>query len=188
MKRYILIISIGFLCANFSFAQEAGTWRAGADIGMLRVKNSYNQPFGFGFLGATELKYNLRNNMNIGLRAEAAGFQNNVSDGGTIFSFSATYDYYFLAGKQFSPFAGAGLGYYFINHQYFGKEFKNNNPTCLARIGFEFRRFRTSLTYNFWIRSWDPLYPTFYYDRSYLSLTIGYYIGGGKRKLDAEKR
>ena len=184
MKKYFLIISISLICASSSFAQEAGKWRIGADIGMLRLNNSSNEPFGLGFLGAAELKYNLQNNMNIGLRAEAIVFQNNMSDAGSLVSFSATYDYYFLAGKQFSPFIGAGLGYYFINHRYFSKEFKNDNPTCLARIGFEFGRFRTALTYNFRIRSWDPLYPTFYYDRSYLSLTIGYYFGGDRRKTE----
>jgi outer membrane protein W len=180
MKKYILIISISLICANLSFAQEAGKWRIGADIGMLRLNQSSNQPFGLGFLGAAELKYNLRDNMNVGLKAECMYYQNNKSDDGRLQSFTMTYDYYFTK-SQFSPFIGAGLGYYFCKAQYFVNDVNYNNPTCFFRAGFEFRRFRASLTYNL-IRTNETIFLN--KNKDYISLTIGCYIGGGKRKVE----
>jgi opacity protein-like surface antigen len=179
LKRITIIILFVF-CANFSFAQEAGRWRAGLEIGMLRPNNNgFGNEAGVGFLGAIELKYNLRNNMNVGLKAESMYFQNNKSDDGRLQSFSVTYDYYYSTRSQFSPFIGAGLGYYFCNAQYFVNDVRYNNPTCLFRTGFEFRRFRTSLTYNL-VRTSETIFSN--KNKDYISLTVGYYFGGGKRK------
>jgi hypothetical protein len=176
MKRYILMISIGMICTNLSFAQEYGKWRAGIEAGMRMALS---------FLGAIELKYNLQNNMNIGLRVESLYFQNNISDDGRLLSFCMTYDYYFFTRSQYSPFIGAGLGYYFCNAQYFTNDVRYNNPTCLFRTGFEFRNFRTSLAYNI-VRTNETI---FYVKKNdYISLTIGFFLGGGIRKLDAARQ
>ena len=161
----------------FSFGQEARKLRAGLEIGMLRT--AQGKPFGFGFTGAVELKYNLQDNMNVGLKTESMYFQNNKSDDGRLRSFFMTYDYYFYKRNQFSPFIGTGLGYYFCVADYFVNEIKYNNPTCLFRTGFEFWRFRTSLTYNL-IRTNETIFLN--KNKDYVSLTIGCYFGGGKRK------
>ena len=170
MKRYIIAVIIGMICANFSFAQESGRWRTGLDVGVRAIPD-------FGFLGAMELKYNLRNDMNIGLRAENMYYQNNKSDDGRLLSFYMTYDYYFT-GSKYSPFIGAGLGYYFCDAQYFSHDIKYNNPACLFRIGFEFWKLRTSLTYAV-VRTNETIFYNKHKD--YISLTVGFFIGGGKR-------
>jgi len=108
-------IVIFSLCIVFGlsslFAQEAGKIRAGAEIGCLFPHES-----GFGFLGAVELKYNLQNNMNVGIKPEVTNFWKHKDYRGNIYSFSITYDYYFHStGKRTSPFVGAGLGYYFCD-------------------------------------------------------------------------
>ena len=175
MKRYIIMIMIciGLICANFSFAQESGRWRTGLDAG-IRVIPKY-----IGFLGAIELKYNLRSDMNIGLRVENMYFQNNQSDDGRLLSFYMTYDYYLNnARSQYSPFIGVGLGYYFCDAQYFTNDITYNNPTCLFRIGFEFWKLRTSLTYAV-VRTNETIFYNKHKD--YISLTVGCFLGGGKR-------
>ena len=177
MKHCIFIICFSIACVNFSFAQESGKLRTGFEAGCL-----YPIEDGFGFWGAFELKYNLQYNMNVGFRTEYAGFWKNESDGADLLSFSVTYDYYFHSNnKLFTPFAGAGLGYYFCKPTDFsgGIEYsKYNNPTCFLRIGFELGKFRTALAYNL-IRKHSELYPI---NRNcdYIALNIGFYIGGGK--------
>jgi hypothetical protein len=69
MKNYISVICTSIICANFSFAQESGKFRAGLETGCL-----YPHKGAFGLLGAAELKYNLQNNMNIGLKTEVTSF------------------------------------------------------------------------------------------------------------------
>ena len=172
----ILIIVIGFFYANFSFAQKSGTWQAGLETGVLRITRP--NPFGFGILGATELKYNLRANMNVGMRTEKMCFHNNVSENGSVLSIYTTYDYYFPSKRpKITNFIGAGLGYFFYNGDYFGNDVKYNNPSFLLRAGFEIGKFKTSLTYRY-IRTNAPHYDNV---RDYISLTLGYYFGGGKR-------
>ena len=171
------------ICSNFSFAQETGKWRIGLEAGMSPWRKDRN-PVSIGFLGAIELKYNLRNDMNIGLSVENMYFQNNKSDDGRLKSFYMTYDYYPFTGGQFAPFIGAGLGYYFCNAQYFTNDISYDNPTCLFRTGFEFRKFRTSLVYSI-VRTNETIFLN--KNKDYISLTVGFFLGGGKRKFDAEK-
>ena len=180
MKKYVFIICMSILGANISSAQDAGKLRTGLEIGCL-----FPHEGGFGFLDAIEFKYNLQNNMNIGLKTEVAGFYKSKSYAAEVLSFSATYDYYFHSKEsRFSPFIGAGLGYYFCegdtSEEYKYKRSKYNNPMCLIRAGFEIRKFRMSLTYNL-IRKSNEIN---YWNRNndYVSLNIGFYIGGGKWK------
>ena len=177
MKRLVFIICICKICTNFSFAQEAGKLRAGVEIGYLY---SRSQDVGT-LLGAAELKYNLQNDMNVGLKVEGSEITGCGCHGNKIVIFSATYDYYFHpTGKRSSHFIGAGLGYYFGEEYAYGEPTKYyNNPTGLIRVGYEIWKFRISLTYNLLIipKDIDP-----YANNSNIALNIGFYIGGGKWK------
>ena len=178
-----IVISILFFVLGTSsvFAQEAKKIRTGLDIGGLQTHQD------FGILSALELKYNLQNNMNIGLKVEYTYYTECMCNWGNIFSFATTYDYFFhSSGRHSSPFIGAGLGYYFCkahDHHFFYVEnyvSKYNNPTCFIRAGFEIRKFRMTLSYNL-IRKPSEMNPSDR-NRDYISLTVGVYFGGGKWK------
>jgi len=181
MKRVILIICFGILLYNLSFTQESGKFRAGLESGGL-----YPHEGGFGFPISIELKYNIKDNMNLGFRTEYTDYWKHNSYSANLVSFSVTYDYYYFhqGNNNFSPFIGAGLGYYVCEAKDSSEEAKEmayskyNNPTCFIRVGFEFCKFRTSLSYNL-IRKSDELN---HYNKNsdYIALNIGFYVGGGK--------
>ena len=182
--RTIVILSFCFAMGSSSvFAQEAGKLRAGLEIGCLLPLEG-----GGGVLGAIELKYNLQNNMNVGLKTEVAGFLKHESYDAVTSFFSATYDYYFYSTcNRISYFVGVGLGYYYCKawDMYYRNynldlNSKFNNPAFFIRSGFELGKFRTSLTYNL-IRKPSEISP---HSRKndYLALNIGFYLGGGKWK------
>ena len=172
------------MCTNFSFAQEAGKLRMGLEGGILFPLEESDGVF---LKKAMELKYNLQNNMNIGIKAESTSFWKTKSYIANLLSFFATYDYYFHSeGNLFSPFIGAGLGYYFCkadDYYYYPHDYlkrKTNNPTFFIRTGFEYWKLRTSLAYNL-VRNPNEISPEGK-NNDYVSLTIGFYIGGGKWK------
>jgi hypothetical protein len=186
VKRYFIIICISIFSISFSFAQESGKWRGGIEEGVL-----YPHKGGFGlFLVAAEVKYNVRNDMNVGLKAETTSFWKSESYSAKLLSFSITYDYYYhCRNKQFSPFVGVGLGYYFCkadDWNYLDGHYdesvvlrKTNNPTGFIRTGFEIWKFRTTLAYNV-VRKPSERYEGKNID--YVSLSLGFYLGGGKWK------
>ena len=177
MRTRIIFTLYIVLGASSVFAQEAGKFRAGFEEGYLFPSKTGS----FGFLGAIELKYNLQNNMNVGLKVEAATTAGFTCYGADVLSLFISYEYYFHStGRRSSPFLGAGFGYCFsevLDCAYYGsRHAKFNNPTCFIRAGYEIRKFRVSLTYNL-IRN-----PNAKYYLDYASLNVGFYIGGGKWK------
>ena len=122
--------------------------------------------------------------MNVGFKAEYAGIIKSKSDSADILSFLVAFDYYFHStGKRYSPFIGAGLGYFFCEARsasYIQSErySKYNNPSCLIRVGYEIRKCRMSLTYNLIRKPTEIYWDNKNYD--YMSLNIGFYLGGGK--------
>ena len=177
MKNVIFIICIFIICTNFSFAQETGKLRIGVEAGYLY---SRSQIVG-SLLWAAELKYNLKNNMNVGFKVEGSDLTGCGCHGDKIIVYSATYDYYFhSASKQSSPFIGAGLGYYFGENYEIGEQTKYySNPTCFIRVGYEIRKFRISLAYNLLL---IPREISTYGNNNYIALNVGFYLGGGKWK------
>ena len=148
-KTGIALCCIGLFLSHLSLAQEAGKFRAGVDFGLLLVIIP-NDIFGFGAFEAIELKYNLKNNMNLGLKQENLILMD-IDNKSVINSISATYDYYSHSkDSRCSPFIGAGLGYFFCKSRNFYNYSnimvsKYNNPTCFIRTGFEFWKIRTYL-------------------------------------------
>ena len=125
--------------------------------------------------------------MNVGLKAENISYNECKCNHGNILSFATSYNYYFHStGKCSSSFIGAGLGYYFCetrDNHFIEREYyysKYNNPVFCICSGFEIKKVRMSLVYNF-IRKPNEMNPSDR-NRDYVSLTIGFFIGGGKWK------
>jgi hypothetical protein len=163
-----------------SFAQEAGKWRGGIEGGYV--------PY-WGYLGAVEVKYNLKDNKNIGVRAESMNYYLETYRNGKINSCFITYDYYSnpYNSKHFLPFVGAGLGYYSYTARYYLDslsssltEKKISNPTIFIRTGFEMWKIKVALTYNVVKKPSEKIQK--FKNNDYISLSIGFYLGGGKWK------
>ena len=188
MKKIILtaVAVFGFAFAN---AQEKGKFRVGLDLG-------YAIPSGGGgILFAIEPKYNIADNMNVGLRIEGAAMAKEFTgDGekfnakiGTSSSYVATYDYYF-PGSSFVPYVGAGAGIYSLSNVSFdieGVESADLDSKSkfggLLRAGFELGKFRMGVEYNIVPKSTiqDSNVTA---KNSYLGIHLGFYLGGGKWK------
>jgi len=178
MKTRIFIICVEvILCINLSFAQEQGKFRGGFELGTIVPIEGK-----MGWLFSMEVKYNFKDNMNVGFQTEFMGIIVDKNNSESLNMFSMSYDYYFhKRNKSFSPFIGGGLGYYFCNDYDAGQEIRTgyNNPACFIRAGFEIEKFRISLKYNVIRKSSAESYIR---NSDYVALNIGFYIGGGKWK------
>lgn len=193
MKKVILSVCIGLFCLSGN-AQNEGGFRVGLDLGAVPTNG------GGGVLLSLEPKYNIKDNMNVGLRIGVAAIVRDINDSGATTSaevaangsYVATYDYYFnSAGKSFVPYIGAGAGYYSIANVEVDDTNNNNDFTVdatgkmggLVRGGFEWGKFRMGLEYN--------LVPESTIQdingnnqgtvaNSYVGIHLGFYVGGGK--------
>lgn len=188
MKKILCLLAMVGAVQMFH-AQESGKFRVGLDLG-------YAAPDGGGgVLIALEPKYNIADNMNVGLRIESAAMGKNVSNGALsqesnlAFSglFVGTFDYYFSNGStSFAPFVGVGMGYSSLANISFDAEgFEDDEADLdgkfgsLVRAGFELGKFRLAATYNMIGRSkvGDTKIKN-----SYFGISLGFYVGGGKWK------
>jgi hypothetical protein len=138
--------------------------------------------------GATftiEPHYRLSDDFALGLRVEGAalGYETINTSGNKkikaslLTSFSATADYY-LANGGFRPFIGGGAGFYTVQAVAGNSESGtvttsrpgSTNFGFFPRIGFEASHFRLSGAYNVVGNS-----------SNYASITIGFFLGGGKK-------
>lgn len=193
MKKVILSVCIGLFCLSGNAQNEDG-FRVGLDLGAVPTNG------GGGVLLSLEPKYNIKDNMNVGLRIGVAAIVRDINDSGATTSaevaangsYVATYDYYFnSAGKSFVPYIGAGAGYYSIANVEVDDTNNNNDFTVdatgkmggLIRGGFEWGKFRMGLEYN--------LVPESTLQdingnnqgtvaNSYVGIHLGFYVGGGK--------
>lgn len=193
MKKIILSACIAFFCVS-SYAQKEGGFRVGLDLGVVPTNG------GGGALFSLEPKYNIKDNMNVGLRIGIAAIVRDINDSGATTSakvaangsYVATYDYYFNgAGKSFVPYIGAGAGYYSIANVELDDTNNSNDVNVdatgkmggLVRGGFEWGKFRMGLEYNLVPES--TLQDNNGNNRgtvanSYLGIHLGFYVGGGK--------
>lgn len=199
-KIYFAILFFGLI--NLTHAQEEGKFRAGLDFGVGIGSGSSG-----GILFAIEPKYNLKHNLNVGLRFQGATIikdmyyvnRQNEDFDATIqasSSFMAVSDYYFHkeGGNSFAPFIGGGLGFFNLQNVYFSASEFDNNATVyntksssvfggMIRGGFEWGKFRMSAEYNF-VPETD-LQNTMGFvigkaKNNYFGLNLGFYLGGGK--------
>ncbi|SNZ01198.1 hypothetical protein [Flagellimonas pacifica] len=198
MKKIFLAIVVMASMTQFLSAQEQNKFRVGLDLG-------YAIPDGGGgILIALEPKYNIADNMNVGIRIESAAMAKKVGlveaslAGST--SYSGTFDYYFSSGSSsFAPFIGAGVGYSSLANVGFDIDidsgFGDDSPLTideelelevdgsfggLVRAGFEAGKLRLAATYNLIGKS--DLGEGAEIKNSYIGISLGFYVGGGKWK------
>lgn len=198
MKKITLFLGLAvamMFSANTANAQEEGKFRVGMNFGVAIPSG------GAGFMFDVEPKYNLNDNMNVGLRFGAAIIVKAVEvDGGGEFesakasvnsSYLGTFDYYFPLGGSFTPFVGGGIGLFNIASVGFadGDEGSVSGVDAstkfggMLRGGFEVGKFRMALEY-------DLIPKTTLQDvegkeigtisNGYLGITVGFFVGGGR--------
>lgn len=198
MKKILLLGLItlgGFFQMN---AQNANTFRFDFDLGY-----AIPQAGGGGFALYLEPKWNIKDNMNVGLRLGAAGLikelntNGNTTEGeiGTNTSYLGTYDYFFSDGSSsFVPFVGGGVGYYSLASVKFddldnGDDFNQSTDLKVSgklggmlRAGFNWGRFKVSLDYNLVGKSdlqdmdGNVVGTT---KNGYFGISLGVFAGGG---------
>jgi outer membrane protein W len=194
MKKITLAV-IAVLVFGFANAQKKEGFRVGLELGYVPTSG------GLGIEFALEPKYNIKDNMNVGLKISGTAIISDVSNNqynivsGTsqsISSYTATYDYYFNEpGKSFVPYAGGGLGINSIKTVKLVDISKNdinnieteNKLGILLRGAFEWGKFRMGLEYN--ILPQSKLYNQSgtqlgNVSSSYFAIDLGFYLGGGK--------
>lgn len=194
MKKIILSAIAVFALTN-SYSQQEGKFRVGLDLGYTVPSNG-----GGGVLFSIEPKYNIKDNMNVGLRIGAAAMVRDIKDNGDTTSakvsangsYVGTYDYYFNnSGGTFVPYIGGGVGYYSIANVEFDDVDSSSDATLdasgkmggLIRGGFEWGKFRMGLEYNFVPKSelQDISGAKIAnVSNTYLGIHLGFYLGGGK--------
>ncbi len=205
MKKLFLtlIVSISILSLN---AQEQGKIRVGLDAG-LGIPN-----LGVGFNGNLDIRYNVMDNFNVGVKFNPGIFIKDVvadevdmeaaATFSTITSTLVTSDYYFNNGSSsFAPYLGGGLGLFKIVNVGFSQSGTDNISSVsvdvsdfmfeskfggLIRGGFEIGHFRMGLEYYLIPRTKliDIITntPTGTTANSFLNFTVGFYLGGGRWK------
>ncbi len=187
IRRSFFAFIIVMSTIQWAQAQEQNKFRVGLDLG-------YAMPDGGGgVLIALEPKFNIADNMNIGLRIEGAAMAKNITASdisaeaeiGTSTSYSATFDYYFNNGSSsFAPFLGAGAGYNSLANSEFGSEESSLEFEVdgkfggLVRAGFEVGKFRVAATYN--LVGKTEFGEGLESSNSYFGISLGFYVGGGK--------
>lgn len=205
MKKLFLIVLISIFVINLN-AQEKGKIRVGFDAG-LGLPNS-----GFGINGNIDIRYNIMDNLNVGLKFNP-GFSvkdvlvDEVAPSASlttslISSTLLTSDYYFNNGSSgFAPYLGGGLGLFNIMNLGMSVSGTDEMPTPpsdftgiepetkfggMLRGGFEAGHFRLGLEYYLIPKSTLidilTLTPNGTSRNSFLNLTLGFYFGGGKWK------
>jgi outer membrane protein X len=192
MKKLTFVV-LSLLCFNFANAQREGGFRVGLDLGIIPASG------GLGVSFDIEPKYNITENMSVGLRLGGAVIARDVEEIGSntfvtataIASYLGTYDYYFPSGKSFVPFVGGGVGFASALSVRANEDddIESIDPdggfAGVIRGGFEWGKFRMNLEYNLMPKT--PLYDSFGFtskdiSNSYFAVNLGFYIGGGKWK------
>ena len=197
MKKKIILLALIALAVANGYSQEQGGFRVGLDFGFVPSSG------GGGGMFSIEPKFNIKDNMNVGLRIGGAAIVRDLEgeDGGTTTakiaassSFVGTYDYYFhKSGSSFAPYVGAGVGYYSLANVEIDDtttELPDSFSAAvsgemggLIRAGFEWGKFRLGVEYN--------LVPDSDLEdingnvvgtakNAYLGIHLGFFVGGGK--------
>lgn len=204
MKKSLIFFVVLLFTLNL-YAQEKGKIRVGID-GTFTFPNK-----GFGLGCGIDARYNLADNLNIGLKYIGALMGKDVYDNkelvamsvttSSISSYLVTSDYYFNKGtSMFSPFVGGGVGVFQsmniglsslgTNLPSISIDFLAFEPETkfggLIRTGFESGHFRLGLEYYLIPRTklvdFMTLTNVGTSNNSYLNLSLGFYFGGGHWK------
>ena len=185
MKRLSLLVITSFLLLQ-QYAKAQTEYRpfrvdAGSGFNFALV----DRGVGIGYI-IIEPKYSVIQPLNVGIK-----FEGNLIEGKKKYSINhwmssylATADYYLRQNSDLRTFVGGGFGIYRIDaFSDLGPQPDitiggvKNNFGAMLRVGFDNNHFRLALAYNYAGKDVAR------YDASYLSLSIGGYFGGGKKKI-----
>jgi outer membrane protein X len=190
MKKTIFFYSLLFITVSNSLGQSVNYKAFKVDLGML-----YAFPSDASFDGGAgfylEPKYNLTDNVALGLRLETALLALNYIDpvdlsihtvAASLSSYAATIDYY-VTEKYFRPFVGMGIGLYQLSVADISLDVTGPNVTVssephfgfVPRIGVLIGHFRLALAYNVITGVEEE------FGANYMAIKIGWEIGGGKK-------
>jgi len=193
--RKLILSTLLLAVVSFASAQEEGKFRVGLNLGGAFPAG------GFGIMVDLEPKYNLSDNMNVGIRLGSAGLIKEIeSDGGGITeaevsgqgSYLGTFDYYFPLSGSFTPYVGGGAGIVSVaavsiqdgdDEDDFGGLSAETKFGGMIRGGFEAGKFRMTLEYN--------LVPKTTLEdiagneigevaNGFFGVSIGFFVGGGR--------
>ena len=199
MKKLVLFMFLFVGIAGLN-AQNEGKFRVGFDFGP-----TFSFDDGIGGLINIDVRYNVLDNMNIGLRTgnmlmfRKMNFED-VEDASLMFNLNNSIlfaaDYYFYSyriNSKFAPFIGGGFGCYRTGNLDLSAFFDNTAegisaggglyPGVMVRVGFELKRFRMGLEYNIIPESsMENMNGEIVGQakNSYLGFTLGFYLGGGE--------
>jgi len=197
MKKIILSIFIVVFALSLN-AQQQGKIRVGLDGG-IGMPNA-----GLGFNGDLDIRYNIMDNLNLGVKFGLTALAKDIVGSGSNYTATAsamtssliTGDYYFnKPASSFAPFLGGGLGSFSIGNMLITSEDQSTTVPAglliehkiggLLRGGFESGHFRMALEY-YLVPSSSVVDLNNVYVKttgnSFLNLSIGFYMGGGKWK------
>ncbi len=172
---FFAVLSLLFLCSNLNAQSDYYT-----DFEWDILRFGYISPSGVdgitaGVAFGTEPRYNLKDNISVGLRLDVALYGSgddiisNVSLGSAV-SFALIGDYYFNTDSSRRPFAGFGVGLFdgvSVEAVGGGTGFSLG---LVPRVGYEFGHLRLSAEYNL---VFDDNVP------NYLGLNLGITLFGG---------
>ena len=185
MKKLLFVI--GLFAASTAVQAQSKMYKP--------VKVDLALGYGFGnakgVVISLEPKYNIQDQIAVGLRMEGAvlaGLENETATGADI-SISAISSYlltgeYYLSNNSFRPLAGLGTGIYSMGSVGVnsadgtvddGTIDVGNRFGIAPRVGFEVGHFRMGLEYN--LITGQPKD----FNRNYFATKIGFFFGGGKR-------
>ncbi len=193
MKKIFFILTVTLTSICSAFAQSSDYKAFKVDVGGLyAIPSGDGAKAGAGFY--IEPKYNITNNIALGLKFESAimAAADDVNIGGiatissldisAVSTYQITGDYYFNENKV-RPFAGLGLGIYNLGDIEFGTEEANfeigSKFGFAPRAGILLGHFRLALEYNI-ITGVDTGLDAFD-NKNYLSFKVGFEIGGGRK-------
>lgn len=194
MKK-IIFASLLSILSVYAFGQEQGKIRGNVGLGAAIPSG------GAGFLFNLEGNYNVADNISVGVRVGWAVMAKNIesdaggnatkADVGANASYLATGDYFFTTGSSFTPFLGAGLGYYNLANVSIedGDNVDKNGIDAsgkfgfLVRGGFEVGKFRLTAEYDIVSKTdIENVEGEVVGDvpNSYFGISLGVFFGGGR--------
>jgi len=195
MKKVVFILL--FLVSVTANAQQYRKFLFAMDFGSPLTSAASSTPIG---LFSLEPGYRIHDNVLIGFRIESTGMFSNIGTDNISLSSMGINGQYYFSQKPIRPFAGLGIGLYNPNNNFIISNTDNlsqrNGIGFYPRVGFELGHMRLMLEYNivqtmkYYISPDMPpimgINYTGHYEninQSYLSLKIGFFIGGGKKKM-----
>jgi len=177
MKKFFLVPLFVLALSLSANSQDFKPFRLDAGAG-------YGIPFPEGLNGGllfyVEPKYEIAPQISVGIRWEGSLF-GGAEEGVSIklsAGYMATGDYYFN-NESFRPFVGIGAGVFAVGGMDIeeeGETIKGEGATnfaAMARVGFDYSHFRLTASYNHAFTEGKAF--------NFIALTVGFYIGGGKR-------